>query len=139
MAGTSSGGGKPQWTCMVTCKRLNYFEGHPKDNSKQCKCIWGWMDVRILGTAPMRDSWNMNNYAIASFNAAMRQIIDVIDELHIDFTDVFMLEYPCKDDIARVPQNSNHYFQRYGNKFAGNVGEYVYFAEFFGKICKTLT
>jgi hypothetical protein len=90
------------------------------------------VDIRVLGTTPMVDGYAVNNVVISAINTEMR---NVTEELNIDFTDVFMLEYPCQDDIAKMPGNKNHYFHRKGNEYAGQVGKIVYFSLFLKKMC----
>ena len=74
------------------------------------------VDLRVLATAPMPTRWFWNNDAIGAFNARMQQITQT---LGITFVDAFLPQLPCCDDIAQLGHNSNHYFMRHENLFAG--------------------
>jgi hypothetical protein len=90
------------------------------------------IDLRILGTTPMVDNWFTNNFVIRLFNKAMKHMVE---QLEIDYIDVFAMEYPCKDNLAKFSNNQNHYFSRDGNEFKGSVGKAVYFGILFPSIC----
>ena len=95
------------------------------------------VDLRVLGTPPMPDGWFWNNHAIAHFNAKQRGIVQ---ELNIDFTDLFELQVPCYNDtvsqynkLTQTLHQGNHYLQRlkFSNTFVGEVGRYGFLGRFF--------
>ena len=92
------------------------------------------VDLRILGFACVPDARLWNNYALGASNARLRHILN---ELKVSFTDVYGLELPCRNDVAKIRGNTNHYFQRTSNSndLHGRVGERVYFGVFLSGVC----
>jgi hypothetical protein len=85
----------------------------------------------------MADKWVTNNFVISVLNAAMR---NMVEKLGIEFTDVFRMEYICKNYLAKLGNdtNPNHYLCRTGNQFYGDVGEAVYFGDFLPRVCQQI-
>ena len=86
------------------------------------------VDFRIIGTPPMPDNWYWNNFAIDAFNTKMRKITKSLD---VRFMDYFRHVIACKNDVPR----GNHYFDRVGNKFDGEVGKQFFFGTFLPEVC----
>ena len=93
------------------------------------------VDLRVVATAPMPSYWYWNNHAVGAFNAKMQLITE---NAGVFYSDAFSVELPCAEDIPNMTQNRNHYFTRYRNEFAGQVGGSYYFGLFLPQVCPKL-